>query len=562
MPNAQLESLAVGGQLLGQAQQNQATTFQRQAQQRAAGLEARSQDLQNTMQQRDLQSQAENYRRLNESREKMQTKELEQQASQFQQSQAQDRDLALMDQQFAAAIALSKSKAAQAAAQAAAAQRDDPELQKYRQARRAHQENALRLEQALNAAREAKSLAQTVKTARIEEIDARITAYQDGQLMLNKTSRDAIGNAISDAILENTRRSGGFAEEVGRFADAEVGSIPGEEFLPEQVGIVARTNLATPFVFLQNIADATFGFNDVESIRNRMTSFERSPTEFVSRVVDHAFSKYDDAFGVNPQEKAATQALMQSLIVSGAVLGNVRDDLLVLPPVRDSRMIEMNKQKVAETIGKLRQNGMQDSQILGMLQALEAMAERSSTIVTEEGLGTSGIQGAKGAVLEETLRGVGDIIDGVESVLTDEKLMRQYGGGELVDYVKFNAPEVHRRAVQAWAMDQPQLQQFKEEAKKLGLRDEKELAGIVSLLVENDPELQRMGFSLDPQEIASMVLQMERDSSAMALGAQDLVEREGLAVQRFGAGAAAQGEQFNIDALEQMIQEIRSQRGG
>ena len=35
VPNAQLESLMVGGQLLGQAQQNQATTFQRQAQQRA-----------------------------------------------------------------------------------------------------------------------------------------------------------------------------------------------------------------------------------------------------------------------------------------------------------------------------------------------------------------------------------------------------------------------------------------------------------------------------------------------------------------------------------------------
>ena len=292
-----------------------------------------------------------------------------------------------------------------------------------------------------------------------------------------------------------------------------------------------------------------------------MTSFERSPTAFASKVVENAFDKYDDAFGVTPEQKAAAKGLMQSLIVNGAVLGNVTDELVVMPPVRDSRITEASKRKVAETIGKLRQSGMQDSQILGMLEALEAMSERSSTILLDEGLGTSGIAGAKGAVLEETIKGVGDIVDGIQAVLLDEKLMRQFADGELVDFVKFNAPEVHKRAVQSYAMDKPQIQQFREEAKRLGLRNEKELEGIVSLLIENDPDLQKMGFNLNPQEIASMVLQMEREAGQMKLGAEDLVEREELAVQRFGAGAAAGAEQFNIDALEAIAQDIRSQRG-
>ena len=108
------------------------------------------------MQQRDLAGQAANYEKLNESRERMQQRELAQQESQFKKSEAQDKDLALMDQEFAAAIALSKSKSAQAAARAAAAQKDDPQLKAMRMERRAHQENARRLEQALNAAREAK----------------------------------------------------------------------------------------------------------------------------------------------------------------------------------------------------------------------------------------------------------------------------------------------------------------------------------------------------------------------------------------------------------------------
>ena len=513
------------------------------------------------MQQRDLAGQAANYEKLNESRERMQQRELAQQESQFKKSEAQDKDLALMDQEFAAAIALSKSKSAQAAARAAAAQKDDPQLKAMRMERRAHQENARRLEQALNAAREAKGMAQMLKGTRLEEVEARITAVHEGQLMLRKGAMDAMGNALSDTILQNARASGGFLEEVGRYGAGGMGPLAGEGMFPGGLVDAAKGLGAIERVLAQNIADATFGFNDVETVRQRMTSLERSPTAFASQVVENAFERYDDAFGVTPDQKAAAKGLMQSLIVNGAVLGNVTDELVAMPPVRDPRMAERSKQKVAETIGKLRQSGMQDSQILGMLESLEAMSERSSAILLDEGLGASGIAGAKGTVLEETLTGVGDIVDGIQAVLLDEKLMRQFADGELVDFVKFDAPEVHKRAVQGYAMDQPGIQQFREEAKRLGLRDEKELSGIVSLLVENDPELKRMGFNLDPQEIAAMVLQMEREAGQMALGAEDLVEREQLAVQRFGAGAAADAEQFNIDALEAMSRDIRSQRG-
>ena len=565
VPNTQLEGLLAGGQLIGQASQNQATTFQREAQQRAAGLEARGQDLQNTMQQRQLGAEAENYRKLNESRERMQQSEMAQQESQFSRAQEQDRELKLMDQEFSLAIAKAQAKAKQKAAEIVAGQKDDATLAQLRKERAAAADEARRLEQALNAARTARDLSRDVKGQRIEDMRGRVTSFYESAKLLGTQAQTAMGNAISDAILQNTRRSGGFSEETARYSLGE--NMQGvTEGVPDPFGMggVATGLAAMERVLLQNIADATLGFNDTETVRQRMTSFERSPTEFASRVIDNAFERYDDAFGVAPEQKAAAKEIFLSMVVNGAVLGNVQDELLSLPPVRDPRLEESGRMKVAQGIAKLRQSGMQDVQILAVLESLEGMAERSSSIVSEQGLAATGIQGGKGEVLQQTLTGVGNIVDGIESVLKDQGFMRQHAGGELVDIVKFDLPKVFRMGESAFAMDRkaPQMQEFTGQIGKLGIRDPKQVEELVDVLIKNDPELQRMGFQLNPAEIAQMVLGLEQQASALGGRAQGMAEEEDLAVQQYTARGAGEGAQFEIDAFNEMLADLQRRRGG
>jgi hypothetical protein len=560
VPNQQLESLLAGGQLLGQASQNQQATFQREAQQRAAGLERRAQDvqlrgqnMQEGMQRRDLQAQAENYQKLNESRERMQGQELAQQQSQFQASQAQDKELRMFDQEIGLEIARAKAKAQQLSAQAIAGQKDDPTLKALRAEKRKMQERARSLEQALNAGREAKGLAGTMRTERGRDVKARLQAYHQAQTTLDKSARKAMSSAVSDVILQNARESGGFMGEAMRAAP--FGDMMG----------VSTQGFGMWKVLGQNLLDATFGLSDEEWTRERMTMTERSPTKFATQVIDKAFEGYDEGLGLKPEQKAAAKEVMVGLIVNGAVLSGVEDELIRRPATgEDKRVAEEARKKVAEGIGKLRSSGMQDTQILAMLGSLEALSEGSSAMVSDQGLAASGIQGDKGAILEKTLRGVGAIVDGIESVTNDEKFMRDLAGGELVDMVKFDMPRVHRMAMQAYAMDQaaPQMQEFQDEARRLGLRDPAQMEEIVQLLIENDPRLKDLGFDLDPKEIAKTVLELERQAGETAMGTQDLAERERMATEAYTGAAMAGAEQFNVDALEGLLQEVRSRSGG
>jgi hypothetical protein len=540
VPNAQLEGLLAGGQLLGQAQENQATTFQAEAQRRAAGLEARGQDLQNMMQQRELNAQAQNYRRLNEREMEMQRRQLAQQESQFSRAQAQDREMQIMDKEFTIAIAQAQAKAKQKAAEILAGQKDDATLKALRGERAAAQDQARRLEQALNAARSARDLARQTKEVRLEDIEARINAFHQSVSLLNTQTREAMGNAISDAILQNTRESGGFLDEAGR-----------NDGFWKTLG--------------QNIADATFSTaRPIEDVESRMTAMERSPTTFAASVINAAFTRYDDALGIRPEQKAAAEQIFMSMITKAAVLGQVDDPLLAAPSAPDSRMVELFREDIARKMGELRATGMQDAQILAMLQSLEGMAERSSTLVTEQGLGATGIEGAKGEVLQKTLTGIGSIIDGIEAVTSDVELMRKNAGGELVDYSKFDMPRVYRMANQAYALDRasPQMEAFTGEIGRLGIRDPKQVEELVGVLIENDPQLRDLGFKLDPKEVANMVLQLEQETSKLGQRSQGLAEEEALAVQQYAGRGQQEAAQFEVDAFNELMANLRSRNGG
>lgn len=536
-PNQQLEGLAVGGQLLGQAAQNQQITGQLEAQRRAAGLEARGQDLQNMMQQRQLAAEAQNYRRLNESRKEMQQAELAQQESQFSRAQAQDRELKLMDQEFGLAIAQAQAKAKRLAAEAVAGQKTDEELKRIRSERAAAQDQARRLEQALNAARNAREMARDIKGVRQEDIQARLTAFHESVMALGTGTEKAMTSALADTILENTRESGGFIDEAGR-------------------------NNGFWKTLWQNMSDAMYGGTPPkEDVLPRMTNLEKSSVAFASRVVDIAFSKYDDALGLKPAEKTQAAGIMLQMVAQGAVLSGVPDPS---GGTVDPRVIPEIRQQLAANFAKLRSAGMQDAQILGVLRSLEGVSERSSQLVTEQGLGATGIEGQKGAILEQMLVGVGNIVDGIESVTNDVELMRSKAGGELVDHAKFDMPRVYRMAQQAYAMDRagPQMQAFTSEIGRLGIRDPKQVEELVGVLIQNDPELQKLGYDLNPQEITDMILKMEQESSMLGGRAQRMAEEEQMAVQEYGARAAAEGAGFEVDALNELMADVRRRRGG
>jgi hypothetical protein len=558
IPNAQLEGLLAGGQLLGQAQQNQATTFQAEAQRRAAGLEARGQNLQNTMQQRELAAQAENYRRLNASRERMQKDEMAQQQRQFEQSQAQEKELKLFDQEMVLAIGKAKAQAAAKAAEILGGQKDDPTLQALRQERRAMQERALNLERALNATRSGLDIARGVRSDRLDQASAQITSMHQGLITSKTNAQDAMSKGLTDLSLELAREKG-FLPDVFRTL-----GVPGMMNVATQ-GIAGgggfTVGAAALQVLAENIVDSAFGFANEDAVKARLTSTEQSPTAFAAKVVENAFAQYDDALGIKGDKKEAAKATMIGLIGVAAVLSNGEQDITGIPKGEVQAQL---RQKIAQKIGDLRSYGMHDVQILGMLEGLDSIGENASRGILDSGLAATGLEGEMGKVLQQTMRGVGDIADAVQATILDSEIMKQFAGGEMTDLAKFDMPGVFRMAQQAYGQEliSPQIEQFRGELNRLGFRKPEELESVIKALVENDPELQRLGFQLDPQLIAQQVLELERQQSQGALNLGALSETEQLAVQQFGARAGEAGARFELDALDQLLNETRGMRGG
>ena len=545
--NQQLDSLLAGGQLLGQASANQRISMENQRSGQALDLQRRGQDLQDTQHQRELGAQRQNYKMLNESKERMENANRAQQADQFTRGQAQDKDLLLMQREFSLQLQKISAEKARISAEAITGIKDNAQLRKHRADRKAVEEQSRRLEMAMGATMHAYGMAGKVKEQRGEDVSGRITAFQGA----NKTARDAADQAVSrgvqDAFILNARSSGGFAGETLRSMRNNPVSNPLNS-------IAAPAAMAE--VFFENMIQALGIQLPTGAYEDRMTPFETTPMWMANSMMTASFGDHGDAFGLEGPKRAAAQVVFQRLLNNSALLVQADESL----PLLDAKKQTEVQQTMAKDLGELRKLGMKDLQIAAFIDGLETVGENATEMIST--LSADGAEGVNGTVLDKTLRGVGRLADGVSSVLTNDKLMGESGGGTFVDHSKYDYVGMNRRAMTAFAQtsDDPRAQALGVELNRVGMSPEDQ-AGMWKSLMENDPALARGGFSMDPDVLQQLLAQQSSESGALKGQAKASTEEEALSVQRFLGQGEVDASAFEASALDDLIRNARPGNG-
>jgi hypothetical protein len=541
-----LSGIAAGTQASGQAAQNfQIAEQARQGRQQLAlqqqqlGLEQQKMQQQGQQFQSGLEAEAENYRRLNESRERMAQAEMGQQQSQFGQKMAFDREQANLERLIGIKMKQLDMDMMRNEQEIAAMADDDPRLAAAREKRRKLQADARNLEQMMGSSQVAMQLAQGVRGDRLDEVDARLDAFKSGLDTRKQMAMQAMQNGLDYAVL-NDAREGGFIKEMARMS---VANIPGM-----QQGEDGRDFGTTAMQILgDNVFKFFFGTGDKAFAEAKATEFQKNGSAMAVQIVHNAFDLNGDAFGLDAGKKAEAAQVAADMVAKAAILAGAD------PQVRAGKDAgrQALKQEIAAGFGKLRAAGMGDEQISAMLEGLESVSENRVELLRTYAERDPNSNQAD--LLNRSLSNVGRIQDVLESVAIDDALM-QPNRGKLVDHSKYNWTGVTRKARLAYGMGQnPQLEQLMGELRARGMTDQ-ELTEMSKLLIESDPNLQ----FLRPEEYAQALRGMGARQTQLGLEA----ETAGEDIGRIQGQLVARGRLQGLSEAERRLAEIAGLAGG
>lgn len=540
-----LESIALGVNNMGQATQNwnvkAQAGLQGQALRQQAASEANRAQMQQTelaaqaqMQQQAQAAQSADYAQLNASRERMAQQEMAQQESQFSRSQAQERELKMMQSKFAIRLQEIEAESRKIRAQIVGQARNSPELKALREKRRGLEAQARSVEMAMNSGMASLSVAQDVKTGRLDEVESRIDAVKRAAETRRDNTNDSFNRGLNDTILGITRQSG-YWQEAGRVALAD--GVTGMPMAEVQV-------LPHLKIMMQNLSESVFGYSNPDWYRERMTFENKSPTFLAGTVVENTFTKHGDGLGLKDGMKDAAKTAMLKAIGAAGALRPGSEISGGLNP----EQTKAAREQIATELQNLMSYGMGSEQIMAFIKNLEGLSENSAELVGR--MAGTGAEGAMGQVLEETLTGVGGIADVLQDVAKDPTVMTQ---GPLVDLTEYDTSAMYRRARAAYALsqDSPEMQKLLMETQKFGMPETEKLE-LVRLLTEADPRLQQ----LNPDEILRMIEGLRAQSGQLGAMAGEMTEEEQLALQEYMQQAELGGAQNELDILGQLAGEL------
>lgn len=523
--------------LQGQALRQQAASEANRAQMQQTELAAQAQ-----MQQQAQAAQSADYAQLNASRERMAQQEMAQQQAQFQQSQAQSKELMMMQNRTAVRLQQIEAEKRKVDAQILASSRNDPRLVEMRNQRRALDAQARNLEMAMNSTMAAHQLATTTQTQRLEEVTSRLEAFKSATLQQRSGAQQATTRAIDDAVLDFSRKNS-FFDQVATLRTAyPAGNEPG------QIGAdTLFYDMAGLEILMENLGESVFGYSDKENYRARLSQEASSPLAMAAAVADRAIRKHGESLGLKEGQTEVANKAMSKLLLYAAHLG--KTEKWMEPYGSPSADQEATfKRGIAESLATLRSSGMSDSQIMGVLETMEGMSANSTELLTR--LSGSGAQGEMGTLLEETLMGVGRLVDVVQMVGDDSQLM---GGRKIVDHSKFDMPGMYQNARAAYAAAQgsQQLEQLRSQLSGIGMPDQ-ELLGVIEALTRAEPELQ----NLDPRVILQMLKAQQTQAGELGARGAALGEEERLRQEQIlGQGGMAASD-IETQRLESLLSEM------
>lgn len=554
-----LSGIAAGTQASGQAAQNfQITEQARQGRQQLAlqqqqlGLEQQKMQQQGQQFQQGLQAEAENYRKLNESRERMAQAEMQQQGSQFQQKMAQDRELAHAERLIGLKMEQSRMALLRNEQETAAAADNSPELQRGRANRIKLKKEADDLSHLLMSLQAGSQLATGVKDQRMAEVRGRITAFKEATGTRRTSADKAFQRGLDMALTADTRQ-GGFWDNVSR-VQADLNPMlfydtNGQQRQGAQ-GFGPLTGTAGAFSAAYRIVeDSVFQFfgssANPDIARAKATEFQKNGSYMAAQVVHNVFDLAGESFGLDKGNQAKAAAVASSVVADAAILANVGRNM----PVGDGKREEL-RQRIAKGIGDLRAAGMGDEQIDSLFDGLGSMYTNQDQVLMQY---AADDKTGKPEILKQSLDGVGRIYDTIQGVTNDAQLMRS-AGGTLADYSKADFLGVIEKAQLAYGMSgSPEVEQLARELDALQI-PEAEQVKLMEALTKSNPNLQY----LRPEDYLSAIRGTSAQATQRGLELQTLEEDIRQTQGQVVAGGRAKG----LSEAERRLEELSGLYGG
>ena len=526
-----LSGIAAGTQNIGQATQNFAAT--EQAAQGRMGLQLEGEKLRQQGQQfqQGLQAEAENYRKLNESRERMQTQELAQQGSQFQQRLQFDEEQARIERTLAVRLKQHEMEMMANDREIAATASNDPRIRELRAKRADLRKRARDVKEMLGSAGMAQQMAQGVRGERLNEAQTRLTAMEQGVKTRAENALNAVTEGFDYSVLKDSAE-GGFIDSMRRVFAEQQSDAAQRQF----------ANLRTPpgpmGAVYRNLWEETkmwalgTGAGDEAFAEAKATEFLKNGGAMAAATLSNALSLNKGAFGLKDGEREKAMALVTKIVADGAILANV-DPRAAAGGAEGQKA---RRERIAKSIGELRKTGMGDEQISALFDGLDSVAGNRDMLLAQytarEGVG------AQPKILDRTLEGVGKISDLVQGVMDDVELMKPVGG-TVDDPSKYDWIGTFRRAQAAYGMGQSsdKIQELQRAMTDFGI-PENEILGLVETLTASDPNLQY----LRPEEY----LEVLRGLRAQGYNLEDVALQldEALGQTQAEVVAGRQGQMF------------------
>ena len=547
-----LSGLAAGNQNIGQAAQNFA--IKEQAAQGRMGLQLEQEKMrqQGAQFERGLQAEAENYRNLNASRERMQARELEQQGAQFERRMGFDEEQARLERLLAVRLKQHEMEQIALNQEIAATASNDPRILELRARRKDLKAKGRELEQMIASAGQAQQLAQGVKTDRLQEAQARLTAMKEGLQTQSDSAREAVLQGFQFSTVENALDEGYLSDiarltargEVPAYGTAAAAGVSPLFLLPgmEQTG-------ATMAVLLDSLATSIFGDGaaDRNMAFNSATEFARNGGAMAATTLANAVSLNKEAFGLDAGNAAKAQQVLTEVVAEAAILANLNPNV----GPRGQEAQKYRREQIAKGLGQLREAGMSDVQITALLDALDSMsssrAELMAQYTAQEAKDNNQVR-----MMNNSLEGVGKVSDIIQGVADDSTFMSPVGG-VIKDNSKYDWIGTLRRAQAAYGMGESseQIVELQRSLQGLDVSPE-ELTGLVEALTSADPNLQY----LRPQDYVDVLRGMQQRGGTLEDLAQEVQDLLGQTQAEVVSGQQAQATRQGIGRLEQLLGEI------
>jgi hypothetical protein len=531
-----LSGIAAGTQNIGQATQNFAAT--EQAAQGRMGLQLEGEKLRQQGQQfqQGLQAEAENYRKLNESRERMQTQELAQQGSQFQQRMQFDQEQARIERTLAVRLKQHEMEMMATDREIAATASNDPRIRELRAKRADLRKRARDVEMMMGSAGMAQQMAQGVRGERLNEAQTRLTAMQQGVQTRAENALNAVTQGFDYSVLKDSAE-GGFIQGMARAAAADAGGIFGST--------PAAMAVKTLWEEMKMWALGT-GAGDEAFAEAKATEFLNNGGAMAAATLANALSLNKVAFGLKDGEREKAIALVNKIVADGAILANV-DPRAAAGGAEGQKA---HRERIAKSIGELRKTGMGDEQISALFDGLDSVSGNRDMLLAQyterEGVGT------QPQILDRTLEGVGRISDMVQGVMDDVELMNPVGGS-VKDPSKYDWIGTLRKAQAAYGMGQSsdRIQELQRAMTDFGI-PENEILGLVETLTASDPNLQY----LRPEEYLEVIRGLQAQGYNLEDVALQLDETLGQTQAEVVAGRQGQMFRQGSAGFDDLLSEV------